>query len=190
MMAAARRAGGVLGFALLVAGCAGPPLTLYTLASPDGAAAPFGRQPVVIAVARVAIPDALDTEDILVRDGTMLRRSSAGRWASRLSLGITDLLTGRLAARRPDALVTDQPQLVPVSARLMVDVAQWDVTAQGEGRVSASWTILPTDPALPPIRGRVAFSVQGATATDQDVVRLEQHLAERLAGAIDLSGVR
>ena len=97
--------------ALLLASCATPPLTLYTLGAPPIAAdtAPLGRRPVVIAVARVTVPDELDTEDIVVRDGSTLRRSTRGRWASRLSLGITDRLTERLAERRPDALVTDRP---------------------------------------------------------------------------------
>src|SRR6195952_1882598 len=96
---------------LALATCGAPALTVYTLGPPEGAsdAAPLGHKPVVIAVARVTIPDELDTEDLVIRDGSVLRRSARGRWASRLSLGITDRLTNRLAARNPTVLVTDRP---------------------------------------------------------------------------------
>jgi uncharacterized lipoprotein YmbA len=43
----------------------------------------------VIAVARVTLPDDLDTQDILVRRGSVLESSHTARWASRLSLAVT-----------------------------------------------------------------------------------------------------
>ncbi|MEJ1979320.1 MAG: ABC-type transport auxiliary lipoprotein family protein [Acetobacteraceae bacterium] len=56
---------------LLLAACASPPLTLYTLGAPSIAAdaPPLGRRAMVIEVRRVTLPDYLDTQDIFVRDG-------------------------------------------------------------------------------------------------------------------------
>jgi uncharacterized lipoprotein YmbA len=174
--------------AALLASCATPPLTLYTLGAPPSAsdAAPLGRRPVVIAVARVTLPDQLDTEDILVRDGSTLRRSTRGRWASRLSLGITDRLTERLAQRRPDALVTDRPLTDTPSVRLLVNIGRLDVTTAGVATLDADWIIVPRDAAARTVRDRGHFTASGPVATDQDVVALLGVVLDQLAAAIDI----
>ncbi len=176
----------------LLSSCAAPPLTLYTLGAPamgaDGP--PLGRRAIVIEVRRVTLPDYLDTQDILLRRGNTLERSSRGRWASRLSLGITDLLTARLAQRRPDALVTDQPQTEAPTFRLLVNVSRLDVTADGTATLEADWQIVPRDPAQSVRRDRAGFSLSGPVATDQDVVTLEERLMDRLAAAIGIAGLR
>jgi uncharacterized protein len=172
---------------LLLATCAAPPLTLYTLATPSNRAEtpPLGRTPVVIAVARVTIPDELDTPDIVVRDGNTLWRSKLGRWASRLSLGITDRLTERLGQRYPNALVTDRPLTETPSERVLVNISRLDVTSEGVATLDADWMVVPRDPARPTRRNRLHISVTGSVATDQDVVTLVGVLLDRLAGAID-----
>lgn len=172
--------------ALLLACCAGPPLTLYTLDTQGPAldAAPLGRRALVIEVARVSLPNAFDTEDILVRHGSVLRRSAQGRWASRLSAGITGLLAARLAQRRPDALVTVQPQTDAPAYRVLVNISRLDVTAEGTAAVQADWQVVPGNPALSPQRYRGAFTATGAVATDQDVVTLEGAVLDQLARRI------
>jgi uncharacterized protein len=171
----------------LLAACAAPPLTLYTLATPShrADAPPLGRAPVVIAVGRVTIQDELDTSDIVVRDGSTLRRSPLGRWASRLSLGITDRLTERLAQRYPNALVTDRPLTDTPSERILVNIGRLDVTTAGVATLDADWMVVPRNPARPTRRNRLHVSVTGPVATDQDVVTLVGVLLDRLAGAID-----
>jgi uncharacterized lipoprotein YmbA len=178
--------------AALLASCAAPPLTLYTLGAPAIAAngPPLGGKATVIEVRRVTLPDYLDTQDILVRHGNTLERSGRGRWASRLSLGITDLLTGRLAQRRPDALITDQPQTEAPSYRVLINISRLDVTADGVATLEADWQIVPRDPAMPTRRDRAGFSLNGPVATDQDVVTLEESVLDRLAGAIDITSLR
>jgi uncharacterized protein len=175
---------------LLLGSCAAPPLTLYTLGTPAVAldVAPLGPRPVVIAVARVTVPDELDTEDILVRDGRTLRRSQHGRWASRLSLGVTDRVTERLAARYPRALVTDRPLAETPSDRVLINIGRLDVTADGVATLDADWMVVPRDPGAPTRRDRAHFSVTGPVATDQDVVTLVGVLLDRLAGAINVGG--
>jgi hypothetical protein len=171
-----------------LAACGAPPLNLYTLGAPAMAtgAAQLGRTPEVIAVARVTVPDAIDTEDILVRDGSLLRRSTKGRWASRLSLGITDRLTERLAERLPDALVTDRPLTDTPSMRVLVNIGRLDVTSGGVATLDADWMIVPRDAARRVVRDRGHFTATGSTATDQDVVTLLGKVVDQLATAIDI----
>ena len=173
---------------LLLSGCAAPHLTLYTLGTPSVASStvPLGRNPVVIAVARVSVPDELDTEDIVLRDGNTLQRSHIGRWGSRLSMGITDRVTERLAAQRPDALVTDRPLTETPAYRVLVNVGRLDVTLGGVATVDADWLIVPRDAAAPTLRDRGHFVFNGSVATDQDVVTLVGQALDRLADAIAL----
>jgi uncharacterized protein len=140
---------------------------------------------VVIAIARVTIPDELDTADIVVRDGGTLRRSSVGRWATRLSLAVTDRLTDRLAARDPGALVTDRPLTETPTVRVLVNIGRLDVSSDGVGTLDADWLVVPRDASRPARRDRLHVSVTGSVATDQDVVTLVGMLLDRLAEAID-----
>ena len=175
--------------ALLLASCASPPLTLYTLGtSPASDAVPLGARPVVIAIARVTMPDDLDTEDIVVRDGSTLRRSTKGRWASRLSLGITDRLTQRLAERRPDALVTDRPLSDAPTDRIQVNIGRLDVTSAGIATLDADWMIVPRNPRVPTRRDRGHFTASGPVATDADVVALLGKVLDQLAAAMKIGG--
>ncbi len=180
------------GVALLLGSCAGPPLKLYTLNVPTSVAErpPLGPGAVVVQVTRVTVPDELDSQDIVYRDGDILHRSQQGRWASRLSLGITDRLTERLAARRPDALITDQPPAATPAYRLMINISRLDVTGAGNATLDANWTIVPSDGARPVLRDRVRLSATGPVATDQDVVALIGSLLDRLAAAINVAGLR
>jgi uncharacterized lipoprotein YmbA len=182
--------GWVVAWVLLLASCAAPPLALYTLGTPPDTAGtvPLGAHPVVIDVARVALPDALDTQEIMVRDGSTLRRSSLGRWASRLSLGITDRLTQRLAERRPDVLVTDRPLAETPTLRVLVNIGRLDVSVAGVATLDADWLVVPRDPKAPARRNRGHFSATGPVATDQDVVRLMGMVLDQLAAAIDVPG--
>jgi uncharacterized protein len=176
-----------LALPLLAASCASPPLSIYTLEPPNSPsqAAPLTNRAVVIEIRRVVIPDSLDTQDILVRDGSTLQRSTHGRWASRLSLGITRYLTGQLAARHPDALVTDQPQPEAPNERIFLTISTFDVTSGGVATLEADWTIVPRNPTQPTRRQRARFTATGPVATDQDVVALMQTVLTQLANAMD-----
>lgn len=144
-------------------------------------APPMGRKALVVEVARVSLPDDLDTEDIQVRHGSVLQGSRHGRWASRLSVGATGLLTARLARRRPDALFTDQPQAGAPSYRILVNVSRLDVTAEGAATLEADWQIVPRDPARPARRDRTRLVAMGPVATDRDVVALVGTVLDQLA---------
>ncbi len=179
--------------ALLAAGCAGPPIAVYTLGTPAstlGPPAPVLGHPTVIEVRRVGVPDFLDTQDLSLRNGNRVERSFTGRWASRLSVGATSYLTARLAQRRPDAVVTDQPQVDPPTYRLYVNISTLDVVAPGTATLEADWLIVPRDPATPTRRDRGRFTATGPVATDEQVVALTQAVMDRLADAIDVASLR
>lgn len=186
MSAIVRRMGRAALAAVLLAGCAAPPLRLYALGEPpvtaDARALPHGAA--VIEVDRLILPDDVDSEDILLRDGYVLKRSPTGRWGSRLSLLATDEVASRIAIRAPDALVTDDWQAESPDYRVMIHVVRLDVSSNGRALLDADWQISARDRGRQPIRGRAQIKVSGATATDQDIVRLDTTLFERLADAI------
>ncbi len=173
---------------MALAGCAAPALITYTLApsAPETPDTPLGRKPTVIAVSRVTLPDSLDTEDITFRDGSILRRSHSARWASRLSLGITDRLTDRLATRWPHALVTARPLTETPTDRILVNISRLDVNDTGVAVLEADWMIVPANAHLPVRRDRARFTLEGPVKTDQDIVTLMGELVDRLAQAIDV----
>ena len=178
--------------ALMTASCASPSLAIYTLGTPAAAAdtAPLSGKATVIEMRRASVPDNLDSQDILVRNGSTLVRSTRGRWASRLSLSVTTYLTARLAQRLPAALVTDQPQIDPPDYRIFVTISRLDVTAAGVATLDADWLVVPRNPARPTWRRRGRFSSTGPVANDQDVVALYRAVVSQLAGAIDVAKLR
>ncbi len=177
--------------ALALAGCAGSAASLYTLGTGQTAAGPMhGQVPVVIAIARVRIPDELDSEDLLVRAGSVLRRSPNGHWATRLSTEVTDRITDRLAARRPDALVTSGDQAQTPDWQIVITLSRLDVSADGHAVLAADWVIVPRDPARPLRRDRAVIALDGAVATDLDVVRPEGALVDGLGQVIDVAGLK
>ena len=197
---ALRRVGSVAVIGIAVASCASPPVTLYALGASGGGASDndgaVALRPgsTVIELARVTLPDYLDIQDILVRRGSVLASSHTGRWASRLSLGATDLLAARLARTRPGALVTGQPQTTTPTYRLVVNISRFDVALQadgaGRGTLDADWLIVPREATLPTLRDRVSLESTGAVGSDQGVVSLETTLLSRLADVIDITRLR
>ncbi len=182
---------------LAVNSCAAAPVLHYTLAAPPQATASsaLGRQPIVIVVDRVSLPDALDSDDMMVRHGNVLERSHSGRWASRLSLGVTDLVTALLARSRPDALVTDEPQMTPASYRISINISLLDLAvvagaAGGSATLEADWLVVPGDASKPPLRDRAHVSISGPVGTDQDVAALTAVVLTQLAAQIDISKLR
>ena len=178
---------------LALANCAAPPLTRYTLAgTPAGGSGfgPLGKNPLVIVVGRVSVPDELDSADIVVRDGSTLRRSQSGRWTSRLSLGITDRITERLAARYPGMLVTDRPLSEAAADRVLINIGRLDVTTAGATSLEADWLVVPSGAGGRVTRARAAFHMTGPVATDLDVVTLVGLLVDRLAAVIVIPPAR
>ncbi|MGH8255879.1 MAG: PqiC family protein [Steroidobacteraceae bacterium] len=172
---------------LLVGCAAAPPLRLYTLGAPGASDAFFPPAPgaQVIEVSRINLPDYLDTQDLLVRRGSVIERSDTGRWISRLSVLATDLVTQQLAMRTPRAWVTDEEVAGSPNYRIIIDVSELDITAKRTATLAASWQVIP-DNGGPVVRCGRSFTLSGSIATDQSVVRLERRLFDRLARAITI----
>jgi cholesterol transport system auxiliary component len=170
-----------------LAGCAaGPPLRLYTLskASVSPIEPPLEGAAPVIEIERVSLPSYIDTQDIVTREGDVVVRSMTGRWVSRLSLLASDFLTDRLARAIPRAVVTDQRQPATPDYRITLAISDLDVTRAGTATLSADWEIVSREAGRRVIRKRIRFTLDGSAATDQDVVRLERTLFDRLADSI------
>jgi hypothetical protein len=177
---------------MLLAACAGPPLTTYTLTlpPPSGPETPLGRRPAVIAVSQITLPNDVDSNDIILRDGSVLRRSMTGRWGSRLSVGMTARLTGRLAARYPQALVTSAPLTDAPSVSVRIAISRLDISADGLAVLEADWIVVPANPRAPIRQERTRIALEGPVATDQDIVTLTGQLVDRLATGIDVGTPR
>jgi len=174
--------------AIALGGCAGPPLTLYTLevAVPEPAAAPVPSA-FTVQIASAAVPDELDNEDILIRSGATLHRSTLGRRGTRLSTQVTERLTQRLAAAWPRADVTNAPPLETPDFRLVITLNRFDITTNGTASLAADWLIIPGNPATQIRHNRDDFTITGPVATDLDVVRLQGRALDQLAAAIALT---
>jgi len=133
---------------MFLVGCAGSPLPrIYVLGAPadpdPGVVNESGRR--VIELPTVALPDYLDSSDIVVRNGqNELIPSKTGRWGERLSVGITHALEGALARRLPGVLVTHTSMAGQASASLLVNVEAFDVHPDGRCVLTARW-MLPAD---------------------------------------------
>ncbi|HVZ08815.1 MAG TPA: PqiC family protein [Rhodopila sp.] len=183
----------VLGVTVLgLAACAGPPLTTYTITLPPNVTpeVPSSRQAPIVAVPRVLLPAEVDNTDLIVRDGSVLRRSITGRWGSRLAIGITYRLVERLAARYPQALVLSQEPTDATAMTLRVSISRLTVGSDGTGVLDADWAVVPRDDRSPERRQRTRIVLDGPVGTDQDVVALTGALVDRLAAEINLGTIR
>ena len=138
---------------ILLAGCGLSPLprfyVLGTPAEPNPAVANEVGRP-VIELPTVALPDYLDSTDIVVRNGqNELTPSTTGRWGERLSLGITHALEGALARRMPGVLVTHTSMPGQVALTLLVNIVAFDVHPNGQCVLTARW-MLAGDSGQPP----------------------------------------
>ncbi|MFL5283403.1 MAG: membrane integrity-associated transporter subunit PqiC [Rhodopila sp.] len=176
----------------LMAACAGPALNIYTLSLPasSGPEPPIGGKPTVIAVSRMTLQNDVDGTDLMLRDGSTLRRSLTGRWASRLSVAMTNRLTERLAARYPRALVTSSPLTDTAALSIRINVSRLDINTDGSAVMDADWLVVPANTRLPVRQERSRLALQGSVATDPDIVALTGALVDRLASDIDVGAVR
>ena len=170
----------------ILSGCAGPPPREYVLGrgpTSDNAAAVQTALPVV-QVERVVLPDYLDSRNILTRRDRQVVVSETGRWAERLSLGATRLLAASLAARLIGVTVTAAQPIDPPILRVVVDVIDFDVPADGPVVLAARWTI--TDGT-----GQKSLAAEQATlrepvaaARDDAIVAAMSLALEKLANRI------
>ncbi|MCL1511628.1 hypothetical protein DTI93_04375 [Parasaccharibacter sp. TMW 2.1884] len=180
----------LLGSCTLLAGCASPQLHIYTLGIPvhtDTKSLQVSPQTTIVQISRIIMPDYLDSQEIITRQGEEIRRSPNSRWASRLSLGITDLITNEVAASQHDILVTDQPLAQAADIQIMVAISEFDVDVSGHAILNAHWAIVPHDRHKPMVRNIAHLAANGPVRTDADTAALMRKLVIQLAEHISRS---
>ncbi|MFT8591185.1 MAG: PqiC family protein [Acetobacter orientalis] len=190
MFSARHLAAALLGGCTLLSGCASPPLRLYTLGMPsDQNVQPphLSARAQTVQIARIMLPDYLDTQDMVIRNGEEILRSPKSRWATRLSVGITDLITNEIATFHPTLLITDQPLADAATLRIQVNVSRFDVDTDGQAVLDAYWAIMPQDPQQPLIRERAHLTANGSVASDADMAALMRKLVIMLADKVNAS---
>ena len=189
-----RAAGGLLLCATMLSACSSAPVHFYTLGAPavavgaqTTATTPITESTPVIEVERTRLPDYLDSQDIMVRNGHEIERSGLGRWASRLSVGATDLITARLAQKWPEMFVTDQPQPDRPTWRLQLNISRLDVSRDGQSALNADWAIIPQDPHASILRNRTVIVTHGNTASNANIASVTENLLNELSNRIETS---
>jgi len=172
----------------LVVGCAGPPdPRSYVLGDPPEplpATTDQSGRP-VIRLLPVSVPDYLDTRDIQLRSGqNEVTASSTGRWAERLSVGVTHALTAALTAHLPGAdIVADQPD-VPPAQRITVDVQTFEIRPDGHCLLTVRWVVASGDGGRVLRWVRASFVEQATDTSDAAVAAAMSRAIDRLAAQI------
>jgi uncharacterized lipoprotein YmbA len=172
----------------LLAGCAVPPdPRSYVLGDPPEplplATNQSGRP--VIRLLPVSVPDYLDTRDILLRSGqNEVTASPTGRWAERLSVGVTHALAAALSVRLPGTdIVADQLD-VPPERRIMVDVQAFEIRPDRQCLLSVQWIVASSDGDRVLSRERASFVEQATDTSDAAVAAAMSRAIARLAAQI------
>jgi len=181
-------------FLCLAACSSAPPLRTYLLTPPleSVVLTPVPALPTArILIARVLVPDYLDTTDMLVRDGSHeVQASTTGQWAERLSQGLTRALAADLGARLPSAeVVLDTSS--SAQRQVLVNVNALDLWPDGRCSLAASWAIVDHDAPHATAYGSGSFdsSPMGNTGVVGDVrlVDAVSRTVAKLAAAVALS---
>jgi uncharacterized lipoprotein YmbA len=154
--------------AALLAGCASPPTTFYTLSPDASLQREGGALPHPVVVGPVTIPEVVDRPQIVTRTASaQVNQVTFGefdRWGESLKSGIADTLAadlGRLLG----------PERVSVAARAVadqdawrvrVDVMQFDSVPGDAVTIEAQWSVRGPDSTLASGRSLVREPVQGA----------------------------
>jgi len=168
---------------------------IYTLGeaagAPSNADAGSKKRP-ELQLQRVLVPDYLDTTELVLRVGVHeVRESPTGRFAERLSLGITHGLRSDLAERLPlDTLSLAEPA-EKWSRRILVTIDAFDVWQNGRCVLTANWSIVRADRADVPIADKGTFvtaPADGDVASDAAIVSAMadavRQLADRIASTV------
>jgi uncharacterized lipoprotein YmbA len=177
------------------AGCASAPLHYYTLMpsiadpqAPAGSPVPFA-----IEVLPVGLPEQLDQQRLVVRQGgSGLQVLEGERWAGPLSDELRAALSVQLARRlaTQDLAGLSAPPGKPV-LRIKVQVRRFDAWPGDHVRLEADWSLASAD--TPTERRTCHADLEESTpGTHVDMVlgqqKLISHLAERIESAARRSG--
>jgi len=183
---------------LMLTGCATGSLPKSYVLSPPadpvaGVRSEDGRS--VVEVPTVALPDYLDTSDILRRDGrNELTASTTGHWGERLSVGITYALIVSLTRRLPSVLVVHGAVSGQSAREVLVNIEAFDIRQDGRCVLTARWSIVGDDHRTVQATERGTFVTTAAGQADDAIVAAMAdavgQLADRLAVTLNRRGPR
>jgi uncharacterized lipoprotein YmbA len=179
-------ASAVLTLSPLGCGLSGPPPAEYiigTAPAPARVTTPLTGRP-IIEVKPVHLPDYLDTRDLLVRSGNQVVASRSGRWAERLSVGMTRALAASIAARLRGVDVTTAAPVEHPTLQVLVDVTAFEASANQEVVLVARWAIIDGTGRSTLISEQTALTEPVASIEDSAVVTAMSRAVEDLARAI------
>jgi uncharacterized lipoprotein YmbA len=178
-----------LSVGLLLAGCdvisqqnAAP--TLFVLkAEGGGVVSPAlpGLRPAAIAVAPTILPEFLDRGELVQRDGAnQLRPIDGQRWAERLGVGITRVVSENLQTFLPRELVTATPGRgrQQFDLEVGVDVARFALNENGVTEIAGRWTVLDPDSGKVLATQRFDLKRPAAAAYDGQISAMNGNLAQ------------
>lgn len=177
--------------ALVACGTVDPPPAIYVLGSPgtgEGKVESLLGRP-VLEVKPIRLPDYLDVTDILVkRPGNVLEASRTGRWAERLSAGVTRAFAAGLERRLSGIAVTTSNPMERPSCQTTVDIQRFERSVEGPVVFVAQWWLLRSESNVTLIGERLNLVEPAATESDATVVaamsRAIDMFAEQAASSI------
>ena len=177
--------------AVLLSGCGSTPtIRIYELGNPAPATAGVWSESglPIIELKTVSVPDYLDSSDILRSVGpNEVTASPTGRWGERLSLGLTHALASGLSQRLPKAVIETAANVEP-GRRLLVDIEQFEVAADGRCLLAARWRLTTAEGATSAAGERGIFTEAAGSIDDAAIAaamtRDVDQLADRIAQTV------
>lgn len=158
---------------LLVGGCLFKPVTVSTRRFVLEPVAPSEHVPIRVAglsvgIASVRMPSYLLRSSMMVRRGTTeVDYLDDAIWAERLDQSFQRTLAANLAELLPsDRVYLSAWDRDQVMVRVFVNVQQFDVDTQGQGKLIASWRITAPSADKPLKSGQSRLSHSGPAVTD------------------------
>jgi len=152
--------------ASILAGCIGgksQPSKFYVLSSlPSGTGKPVAaaERGVAIGVGPVSLPTYMDRPEIVTRSGgNQLHLSEFDRWAEPLQQNVTRVLAQNLSILIPTDRTALYPweRSVPLNYQIVVEVARFEGSADGNSLLTARWSIVGPDGKQELLTGQSSF---------------------------------
>jgi uncharacterized lipoprotein YmbA len=148
----------------------------------------------IVQIERIRLPDYLDNRDIVTRLDNALVPSETGRWAERLSVGVSRALAASVAPRLSQLAVASERSVEPPVLRVLVDVTALEATASRQVVLAVRWTITDGAGERPLATETATFTRIASGGGDAAIVAAMSdsvaELAARVAATIDRTAVK
>lgn len=170
--------------ALIIAcGCSStPPTRLYVLEKTP--VTPLYSLPseLRLTLGPVMMPEYLERQQIVVRDGGRLRMSGYDRWSEPLGRGVTSVLTEQLSAATDSEIL---PFMWPGGTagdwRIPVEIIRFEAQTPGRVLLEARWVLMSPDGDETGSRHRASYEAPVDTDDHEAIVRESGRLLSELA---------